>query len=234
MKILLTCIFIISSYFGFSQYTQDSIQLKDKYGFRVGADLSKPIRSFIDKDYTGFEIIGDYRVLKNYYLAAELGIEERYKEDPYLTYNTKGSYLKIGGNYNTYENWLDMQNELFVGFRYAFSNFSQELKQYTVYVTDPYFPADVRDIDKEFDGLNASWIELQLGIKTEVLNNLFLSVHVELKHLVSEKTPDNYANLHIPGFNKVYSSSKFGAGWGYGISYLIPVTKKTRKPTEIK
>ena len=51
----------------------DSIRYVQKYGLRLGGDISKLVRSFIDDDYTGFEINGDYRLTKNLYIAGELG-----------------------------------------------------------------------------------------------------------------------------------------------------------------
>jgi hypothetical protein len=50
--------------------------------------------------------------------------------------------------------------------------------------------------------------------------------------LVSEKASDNFPNLYIPGFNKVTDGSKFGVGYNYTISYLIPIFKKTKKKKE--
>lgn len=205
----------------------DSISYQEKYGVRLGVDLSKAVRSFLDDDYTGIEVLGDYRYNKNFYIAAELGTEKKAFNLPYLMGKTKGSYLKAGVNYNTYDNWLGMQNELYVGGRVAFSTFSQNLEKYTIYTTDDYFDPDIRNINEDFSGLSASWLELQLGIKTQVLNNLYLSVHVELKRMFSQKEPDNFGNLYIPGFNRVYTDSSFGVGWGYSISYMIPLyTKK--------
>ncbi|MGO2357879.1 MAG: DUF6048 family protein [Mesonia sp.] len=213
--------------------TQDSTVIKEKFGIRVGADLSKAITSIIDEDYKGFEIFGDYRVYKNYYAAAEIGIEEKHYTEPYLDGTANGSYIKIGANYNAYKNWLDMQNEIFVGVRYGFASFSQTLNKFAIYSNDSYFPVDIRETNQEFKSLNASWGEVQGGLKTEVLNNLFLSVHVQLKIMISDKKPDNFDNLYIPGFHRTYGGSSIGVGWGYSLSYLIPVVKKAkvlRKP----
>ncbi|MGO1586157.1 MAG: DUF6048 family protein, partial [Mesonia sp.] len=187
--------------------TQDSTVIKEKFGIRVGADLSKAITSIIDEDYKGFEILGDYRVYKNYYAAAEIGIEEKHYTEPYLDGTANGSYIKIGANYNAYKNWLDMQNEIFVGVRYGFASFSQTLNKFAIYSNDSYFPVDIRETNQEFKSLNASWGEVQGGLKTEVLNNLFLSVHVQLKIMISDKKPDNFDNLYIPGFHRTYGGS---------------------------
>ena len=43
---------------------EDSITYVEKYGLRLGGDVSKLVRTFIDDDYSGFEINGDYRLTK--------------------------------------------------------------------------------------------------------------------------------------------------------------------------
>ena len=52
----------------------DTIISKEKYGLRLGGDVSKLVRSFADKDYKGFEVNADYRLTKKVYLAGELMI----------------------------------------------------------------------------------------------------------------------------------------------------------------
>ena len=121
--------------------TTDSIPPKiEKYGVRFGADISKLIQSFYDKNYTGIEFVGDYRLTKNYYLAGELGNENTTVEDNRLSFTTQGTYLKVGFDYNSYENWLDMRNMLYIGMRYGASTFSQTLNSYNIYNTSNYFP----------------------------------------------------------------------------------------------
>jgi hypothetical protein len=44
---------------------KDSTPVKtDRYGLRVGVDLSKLARSFYEDNYKGLEIVGDYRLTK--------------------------------------------------------------------------------------------------------------------------------------------------------------------------
>ena len=204
---------------------EDTLQAKEKYGVRLGIDISKPLRSLLDDDYKGFEINGDYRIYENYYLAAELGNEEKFTSLENITAKTKGSYIKIGANYNAYKNWEGMQNEIYVGLRYGFATFSSELQEYSIFNRDDYFEPDVRTEPQEFNNLTAGWLELQLGIKVEVLQNLYLGAHVQLKRRVNDNAPSFYENLYIPGFNRTYTDSSIGAGYGYSISYLIPLYK---------
>ncbi|TFG77697.1 MAG: hypothetical protein E4H26_03190, partial [Flavobacteriales bacterium] len=54
----------------------DTVVYKQPYGLRVGIDLSRPITSFFNKNYTGLEFVGDYRISQNLYIAGELGNEK--------------------------------------------------------------------------------------------------------------------------------------------------------------
>lgn len=223
--------------------TVTAISVKPKtnrYGLRVGADLHRLSRSFYKDGFKGIELVGDYRLTKKIYAAAELGNLDFTIDDDRLNFTTKGSYLKIGFDYNVYENWLDMENMIYVGFRYGFSTFSQTLNSYTVYqnsdisnsdTPDNYFDDVTQYPNTEYSGLSAHWVEFVGGIKAELFSNLFLGFSVRLNTLVTDKKPAGFDNLHIPGFNRTYDGS-FGAGFNYTLSYFIPLYKKANKPAE--
>ena len=207
----------------------DSLKIKLKYGLRIGGDVGKLIRSFTDDNYTGFEVNADYRIKKSLYVAGELGIEEKTTINDYLDVTTSGTYLKAGVDYNMYRNWLNMDNMIYSGFRVGASAFSQNLNSLTVYNTDQYWAPQYSSAESQkFNDLTAVWVELIIGIKVEIFNNLYLSLNAQLKGLVTETVPTNFANIYIPGFNKTYDSSKIGAGYSYSISYLIPLYKKDK------
>ena len=199
----------------------------EKYGLRVGVDLAKPLRSLVENGYSGFEIMGDFRVTKKFYAALELGNEKKDWIEPYVSSKTSGSYAKIGFDYNAYENWLGMENSINLGLRYGFSAFNQELLSYRIYTDNPVFPSEVVTAPVEFNNLTAHWAEFILSIKTEILNNLYLSINLQLKRKLAETQPENFSNLYIPGFNRTYDYSEFGVGYGYSVSYLIPIFKKS-------
>ena len=46
-----------------------------------------------------------------------------------------------------------------------------------------------------------------------------------MNNLISNKKPDTFDNLYIPGFNRTYNGN-FGAGFNYTVSYFIPIYKK--------
>lgn len=204
----------------------DTTGYAQKYGLRLGGDLSKLIRTAVEDGYSGFEVVSDFRISDRFYLAAELGTEKKERFESNLNSIAKGSYIKIGADFNAYINWLDMNNAIFAGMRYGFSSFSQELLAYSIYTTNQAFPGTVRIDPIEYSGLSASWLELIVGVKTEVFNNLFLSLNLQLKRRIAEQKPENFDNLYIPGFNRTYDFSEFGVGYGYTISYLIPLFKR--------
>jgi hypothetical protein len=204
----------------------DSTKFAQKYGLRLGGDISKLVRTFIEDDYTGFEINGDYRLTKNLYVAGEIGFEENTTANSFLNSTANGSYFKGGVDFNMYENWFGMENMIYAGFRVGASSFKQTINSYTIYQTNQSWPPSTVTSGQEFSGLSAIWGELIIGIKAEVLNNIFVGINAQLKGRITEKEPDNFENIYIPGFGRTYDSGSFGIGFGYNISYLIPLFKK--------
>lgn len=232
---IFSLLFLCFSVANFAQQkTKDSIVKTDRYGLRIGADVSKLARSLYDKDYKGLELVGDFRLTKKLYLAAEIGNENKTTDDDRLNFTTKGSYLKAGPEWNFYQNWLDMENMIHLGFRYGVSSFSQELNSYKIYDTSDYFPpAPDVVVGTKYNGLSAHWAEVVAGMKAELFNNFYAGFSVRMNYLVTEKKPENFDNLYIPGFNRTYDG-KFGVGWNYTLTYFIPLYKKTIKPAEKK
>lgn len=236
MRILLC--FISSCFFWLGPVVQaqdtkpsDSIpKFKEKYGLRLGGDLYKLSRSFYDSDYTGFEVNADYRLTKKIYIAGEIGVEEKITSTDFLTSTSSGSYLRAGFDYNFYQNWLDMENMIYGGFRIGASTFSQDINSFTIFdVNNQFFNEQFTSSERvEFNNLTAIWTEFILGIKVQIVTNLYLGLNVQLKYVLSQTEPDNFGNLFIPGFNRTFDSSDFGAGFGYTISYLIPIYKKNK------
>lgn len=206
----------------------------DRYGLRVGVDLYKLTRGFYDKNYKGIEITGDWRLTKKYYIAAELGFEDKTTDDDRLNSTATGTYIKGGFDYNLYDNWLDMENLITIGLRGGFSSFSQDLNSYKIYNPNPYWgeqPAIAAN--QKYSGLSAAWLEVAMGIKAKVFNNIFVGFGVQLKLLAMNNKPSGFDNLYIPGFNRTYDGS-FGVGFNYTVSYFIPIYKKKVIVPEIK
>ena len=228
---------------------RDTTKKSEIYGLRLGVDLSRPLISLFKDGYRGLEITGDYRLSQRWYLAAELGNESNTVEEvldnaegvnriTIYEMNPSGSYIKLGADFNTYQNWYGMNNSIIVGARYAFSTFSTTLDNYSIYDSNRYWNPDTfltgSELLGEYSGLSASWLELLIGVKTELFANIYMGASVRLGILVTDSDAGTFSNVWIPGFNRKTDNSRFGVGFNYTISYLIPIYRKAReKPVEI-
>jgi hypothetical protein len=211
---------------------KDTLVYQETYGLRLGIDLSRSTITFFEPEYSGFEIVGDYRITQSLYLAAELGTEKRDRQEDLYNFTTSGNYLKVGIDYNTYGNWYGEQNLIYIGGRLAYSNFSQTLNNYQIFDSNRYwypdgFATGFSEV-REFNGLSAIWLEFVLGIKAELFANIYLGGSVRLAAYVKNDEPENFSNLFIPGFNKVTDAAIFGIGYNFSLSYFIPLYKKAR------
>ena len=205
----------------------DSVTQKQKYGLRLGLDINKLVNSSINNNYDGFELNADYRIGNKLYIASEIGLIENTEDEEYINFTTKGTYIKSGIDYNMYTNWIDMQNMIFAGFRIGYSNFEQTINNYTIYDTNnQIWGQSFINTPINNEDLSSLWVELIIGLKAEIFNNLFLGFNLEVKKMINSEIKNNIQNMYVPGFIKTFEGSSFGVGFGYKLSYLIPIVKK--------
>lgn len=227
LKSITSCFLFFMVCFG---YAQDSIpKYTERYSIRFGIDMSKPIRSMIENDYIGLELTADYRITKKLYLAAEVGTEDKRVMSETLDFQTSGEYIKLGVDFNLFNNWEGMENMLLTGFRFGTSTHSQQLNGYAVRQLDHLWAEDLyKSLDQPllFDDLNATWIEIIAGVKTELLNNLYMGISVRMNYLMNDKEATNFSNLYIPGYHRVSEGSPWGVGLNYTMMYQFPLYRK--------
>ena len=218
-------IIILFSVKNFSQTENDSLVVKNKYGIRIGLDFSKQIR-MLTEDYKGLSLYGDVKIKERLFIVSELGSDEKELRTDNLRSKFSGNYIKAGLNYNLYNNLPGLNNEIYVGFRFATSKFKSEISEYIIYNKDRFWSQDPIFDNIINKGLNANWLELIIGINAELLNNLFMGLSLRLNRMLNQKKPENFTNLYIPGFNKVTEDNNFGTGLTYSLIYQIPIIKK--------
>ena len=217
--------------FLFINITLGNVSLKndtiEKFGIRVGADIHKIIRSASNNDYTGFSFDADIRLKESIYISSEIGNEEKQINNSYINSTAKGNYLKFGAKFKLNKKDIGTQNITYSGLNIGFSGFNQTINSYTIYNTNSStWGESIINEPINLNDLNALWFEILFGLKTEIINNLFLGFEIQLKNIISQKNMQEITNFYIPGFNRTYDSSGIGAGFSYTISYLIPVIKK--------
>ena len=203
----------------------DSLKIKEKYGIRFGIDLSKQVR-MITEDYNGISLYADLRIKERLFIVAEVGNDDKKIYNENINSNFKGSYIKAGFNYNFYNNPPGLENEIYFGFRFATSSFKSEVFDYLVYDLDKYWENGRIEDYSEYNNLSANWIELILGFNAKISKNIFMGTSLRLNRMINQKSPENFGNLYIPGFNIVTEDNNFGTGITYTLTYRIPIVKK--------
>ena len=199
----------------------------------MGADLIRPILNLTKNKISGFELVGDFRFKKDLYIAGELGYTKKTNNEDYFEYETSGSYLKVGLNRNFYKNWLDMDNEIYAGFRFGASKHSYTINEYTVFqegtdingLSSSYFEPKTNTTKQKIENANAQWLSLVAGCKVETFKNLYLGFSIEFSKMLNLSNLNNFSHLYVPGFNEV-SANQMGFGFNYTLSYRIPIYKK--------
>ena len=218
----------------------DSIAVRDsikvfprKYGLRFGADIAGLAYGLYDENFKAMSVVADYRITRNVFVGGEAGYMYKKNIQEQYTYRTDGFFTKFGLDYNVYNNWLDMDNEIYFGLRYAFSFFTKTLDNYTIFQrgtqilgeSNRYFPAKKVIENRKYVDLDAHWMEISLGVRTEIFSNFYAGVQVAFKKLLSSKDPEGFKNFYIPGFYTVYEGGT-GFGVNYTLTYRIPIYKK--------
>jgi len=230
MKIKHIWLFITSILYAGNVISQDSLSIKKEKDFkilslRLGVDLFKPIKTNFEDNFQGIEIVGDLKINRRIFIAAELGSEKKTQQTEQINFTTNGSYIKLGVDYNFFNNWKGMDNSIYLGLRYGRSIHSHNVNNYLVYITHHYW-----DNTKIINGngigerknLSSGWVEFVFGIKTELILNFYLGISLRLNRILSQNQPDNFGNLYVPGFNKVTDGNNFGAGFNYTLTYSFP------------
>ena len=244
MKIKHIWLFITSILYSGKVISQDSLSIKNENDFkilslRLGVDLFKPIKTNFEDNFQGIEIVGDLKINRRIFIAAELGSEKKTQQTEQINFTTNGSYIKLGVDYNFFNNWKGMDNSLFVGFRISNSIHTHRVNEYVLY--ENYSAIDFKNsyferptiIDGvligERDQINSNWIEVLFGTKVEVLKNFYIGASIRFHRLLNNSQPENFGNLYAPGFNKIVDDNRFGASFNYTINYRFPFSFKRNK-----
>ena len=200
----------------------------------IGIDLYNPIYSSINDDDLSYELITSLRILEDFSIASEIGSLDRYIEDENINFTSTGEYIKFGFDYNLFNNWVGMDNSIYLGMRFATSSFNNKIDSYTLRNPDSYWSNNVTSNYETINhsDQNANWIELLVGIKVETIKNIYLGINLRLNRLLSNTSPNNFNNLYIPGFNKVTDDNSWGSGFNYTLTYSLPL--KFNKKASIK
>jgi hypothetical protein len=198
---------------------KDTAKLPERQVFiRFGVDLSRfALRYVGDIPSKGFEASVDGEVKYRYFPTIEAGFQSIDYKIPGLQYQMSGNYARIGFDYNItkYKHRLD-RNLFYIGTRLGYTRFSHEAPEITI--TSAW--DTVRSSMPKME-LNALWFEGLIGIKGELVTNLYMSFTVRVKSMINHSNYNNYKPYIVPGFGKGFNF--INTGINYSIYYAIPI-----------
>lgn len=197
-------------------------------GISVGTDLSRFVVPFIDSTRYGWEFSGDYEIIKNLFLVAEIGSGTTNLNTSKYNYSLTGGYTRLGVDYNYMKN-IDptSKDQMLIGLRYGFTRFKHQATNITI--TD--------DVWGDFTGgkigpnwLTASWFEVSTGMRARLFNNFYLGWSLRMRVRVGMTNDTKMFPYSIPGYGRAWNGTWLGIN--YSLYYKIPVYKKKKTPTE--
>lgn len=186
-------------------------------GLRFGMDITRPFQGTWTKgDRYGTEFSADLEVKPNLYAVAETGWEKFKMQHDWVDYQSSGSYLRLGIDYNLLQTASPDERDLFyAGLRYGFGLASQQVNSYRF---DGYWSNTQGSFPKQ--NYTSHWIEVVLGLKGELLKNLYMGWSVRAKFLVAQNSFDIPPVYFTPGYGK--SESGVALDFTYSVYYTIP------------
>ena len=131
-----------------------------------------------------------------------------------------------------YKNWTGMNNQIYLGIRLANSFYKHNINNYVLFATEQVWEDNIINSGYrtgEIKDLNAQWIEFLVGLKVQVIKNIYMGFSLRLNRLLNNTSTDNFGVLFIPGFNRVTDDNIFGSSFNYTISYSLPFRSSQKK-----
>lgn len=190
----------------------------------LGTDLTRFALPILDTTRMGWEVSGDFELLKDMFVGAEVGFQTTKVEKTNYTYSGNGYYTRIGVDYNFMKHVDEKSlDKMLIGLHYGFTTFNHQAEN--VRVPSTYF-GDFTGGTIENNWLSANWLEVALGMRTELLANFYLGWSLRIRMKVWAENDPNMQPYYIPGFGRAYGNNAFG--FNYSLFYQIPIKKKQK------
>lgn len=213
--------------------------IKDQ-GLSFGIDVAPFIIRLIDKERTGFSLVGRYGFAKRWWAGAEWGIEHvdydksSYTEDdkhnvlPYdrqiFKYSSTGTFIRLGADYDIYmSEEYPTNNNILVGARYGYAWQTHESSGFEI--PDNYWGAYQGSVGNT--AVNSHWLEGLFGLRCELVPNFYMSWTFRAKVRLLSTHSDDLNPYTIAGFGKY--DNRVAMGFTYTLEYQIPTNRRQKK-----
>ena len=218
----------IAAVMAFGAIAQDEPEKLTTRGFRFGIDGSPFIENMIMPERTGWEIVADYQLRREWFLATELGYQAVNVNEENFDYDLSGSYLKLGFDYDIVKS-INTEDIITFGLRYGLSPYKHSANNIVI---ENYW-GDLQESFSE-ESFNAHWVELVFGMKTELwfAKNVFMGWSLRGGLYLFGKKDKRMDAFIIPGYGKGDRNIVLNYNWT--LMYRIPFKKEIIPPKDKK
>ena len=188
-------------------------------GLMVGVDVSGLASKAFGSDAFSSEISIHANLKNRFFPVVEIGYgkTDTTGEETNIHYQTSAPFFRVGMDYNVFYKKPHLPGYFTVGLRYGFSSFTYDMQSPDL--VDPNWghtsiPVTYNDVKS-----NAGWLELVLGMKTQVYKDFYMGFTVRYRARQSMKKHENTEPYYIPGYGRG-KTSNFGIT--YNLSYRLP------------
>ena len=188
-------------------------------GLMVGVDVSGLASKAFGSDAFSSEISIHANLKNRFFPVVEIGYgkTDTTGEETNIHYQTSAPFFRVGMDYNVFYKKPHLPGYFTVGLRYGFSSFTYDMQSPDL--VDPNWghtsiPVTYNDVKS-----NAGWLELVLGMKTQVYKDFYMGFTVRYRARQSMKKHENTEPYYIPGYGRG-KTSNFGIT--HSLSYRLP------------
>ena len=188
-------------------------------GVYVGLDVFGFLNQALGSDAKTAEVNVEANLLNRFFPVVELGVGgmDTTDEETNIHFKTSAPFFPIGANYNIFYKKPHLPGYFTAGIRYGFSSFDYDVKAPAL--VDPNWGHTQVPVDYTGVKTNVSWLELVLGLKTNVYKDFYMGFTVRYRSRLSMKKHENSEPYYIPGYGRG-KSSNFGIT--YNLVYKLP------------
>lgn len=188
-------------------------------GIYIGADIYGLASKAFGSDITSAEVSAEVNLKNRFYPIVEIGYgsTNTTNDETDIHYKTSAPYFRVGMSYNVFYKKPYLPGEFLVGLRYGFTSFSYDVAAPSM--TDPTWGAPTIPFSYSGEKSNASWLELSIGLKSNVYKNFYMGLALRYRSRISMKKNENSEPWYIPGYGKNKSTN---IGVIYTLVYKLP------------
>ena len=196
---------------------QDINPMGSSRSISLGVNLAGVGNKIINEGHNVISFVSRFNLRETLFLFGEAGFENMDLSLERYNYNSNGSFLRLGVEFDVLDNARGTGNDnLLVGIKYGFALQEHGASSFTI--SNGYWDDYIGTISPY--ALTSHWLELSGGPRAEVFRNFFMSWKIHLRVLAASTNSGSLKPYNIPGFGN--GTSRVSPGISYTLEYVFP------------